>query len=140
MTTCSIGGPGSTQGFVAEVVHVLDERLDALADLRPCGLLWPLLLAPCDLVAGQRFAQHGDQRPVAGEKDGMGRLVHRRAARGDVEADQRLPGAGHAGDEADDLAPCARASSTISSMRREVTRRLRAPASWRAIASTECCA
>ena len=55
-----------------------------------------------ELVARQRLLQHGDERSVAGQEDGT-RLAERPAAGRDVQADERLAGAGHAGDEDDRL-------------------------------------
>ena len=98
MTTWSNGGAAAPHALVAEVVHVLDERLHPLPDralaLGPVGAR--------ELVAGQCLLQHGDQGPVARQEDGA-RLAERPAARRDVQADEGLACPGHAGDEDDRL-------------------------------------
>src|SRR5690606_29470674 len=91
------------QSIIAEVVHVLDKGLDALADPTFANFL-ALRLAAGDFVAGERLAQYGDEWTVAGEEDSVGGSVLIAALRGDVKADKRLAGAGNSGHETYDLA------------------------------------
>ena len=86
----------------------------------PLRTFSPCVFRRVDFVARQRFTQHRHQRPVARKKDRMRRLVlFRGASRG--SARPGLSCTGHAGTKQIRLRPFARASSTSSSMRREVT-------------------
>ena len=63
------------------------------------------LLATFQLVAGQGLPQHRHQRPIARQKDGMGRVVARAVTRSHVQAHERFAGPGHARHKHDRLPP-----------------------------------
>ena len=135
MTTGRLGGCHLAQPLVAEVVHVLDEGLHGLARLHLRDLLL-LALAALHVVARQRFAQHGHQRSVARQEHGVGAGLLA-VRRGDVQPHQRLAGARHAGDEADDLSALLAWACWISaSTRRAVSERFRSSASVRTMSAT----
>jgi hypothetical protein len=122
-----VGGRATVaQRLVAKVVHVLDEGLHGLAGI--ALVIFAARLAARDVVARQRFAQHGDQRAVARQEHGVGAGLSRCwVAR--FRPTSVLPAPGHAGDEADDLAALRAACSTSASTRCAVRRRFVASAS-----------
>ena len=78
MTTCSYGWPSLDQPVVAEVVHVLDERFDALADFAFPHLL-AVAPAPQHFISGERFAQDSTIGPFPDRKTAwVGRCSSRR--------------------------------------------------------------
>lgn len=97
------GWPRVAQRLVAEVVDVLDESLHGLAGVGLGGSL-AAGLAPFDIVAGQRLAQHGDERTIAGEEDGVRWGLGVASLGREVQPHQGLAGPGYTGDEADELA------------------------------------
>lgn len=88
------------EAFIAEVVDVLDEHLHFT---HGCALLEFLSEGAfaVDTVAGEGFAEDGDEWAVAREEDAIEIACLVDVLCGDVEADERLACAGNAGDEAD---------------------------------------
>ena len=70
----------------------------------PFFILRPKARLPADAVARQGFAKDRHEWPVAGEEDAVKVAVFVDVLGRDVQADERLAGAGDAGDEADALA------------------------------------
>src|SRR5687767_6918393 len=91
------------QAIVTEVVDVLDERADLAPGVGLSSGLTFRAVARAE-IAREGFAQHRDQRSVAGEEHAVKIAFLLPVSRRDVQANQRFPGAGYAGDEADRLA------------------------------------
>ena len=91
---------GPLEAGVAEVMDVLDERFDLLAD---DALALGVAMAG-EFVTGQGFLKDGDEGFSCrkGRRRGLRREL---TARCDVEADERLAGAGNSGHEDDRLRP-----------------------------------
>jgi len=83
---------------VTEMVHVLDKSLDRLLDF-PFSLCFSLGAQAREFVARQCLAEHGDQRAVAREKNGMRLGSFVATLGGDIQAHQGLAGARNPSDK-----------------------------------------
>src|SRR5690606_15377402 len=87
---------------ITEMMHVLNERLDAFGNLSLANFLATRCPASY-LVPDQRLAQHRNERTIAGEKHRV-LCFNLVPVRRDVQADKGLARTRHAGNETDGFA------------------------------------